>query len=96
MSKNSLVALESWLNSQVDGQWEHQYGVSIESLDNPGWLVKIDLTGTNLARIDNDELLVEQQDGELWIRCEVKENTFLGYGSVLSLDKIIQTFLNMV
>jgi hypothetical protein len=35
--------LQAWYVSQCDGDWEHQYGISISTLDNPGWAVKIDL-----------------------------------------------------
>ncbi len=34
--------------AQCDGEWEHDYGIKIETLDNPGWLVSIDLLGTDL------------------------------------------------
>ena len=37
--------LERWYQAQCDGDWEHHSGVTIETLDNPGWLVKIDLRG---------------------------------------------------
>ena len=37
-----------WYRSQCDGEWEHQYGVKIETLDNPGWTVTIDLAETEL------------------------------------------------
>ena len=42
----SLSALERWYANQCDGDWEHSYGVKIETLDNPGWRVHIDLQGT--------------------------------------------------
>jgi hypothetical protein len=52
----SLSALEKWYASQCNGEWEHGYGVRIETLDNPGWLVRLSLQGTKkqdaiLARI---------------------------------------------
>jgi hypothetical protein len=28
--------LEAWYASRCDGEWEHGYGISIETLDNPG------------------------------------------------------------
>ena len=44
----SLVRLQLWYSRQCDGDWEHGLGIRIESLDNPGWSVRIDLKGTNL------------------------------------------------
>jgi len=45
----NLDWLMSWYADQCDGDWEHQYGVCIETLDNPGWTLTIDLIGTPLA-----------------------------------------------
>jgi hypothetical protein len=33
--------LQDWYAAHCNGEWEHQHGVVIESLDNPGWWVKI-------------------------------------------------------
>ena len=41
-----------WYVVQCNGDWEHSSGITITSLDNPGWLVKIELVGTAL---DNKE-----------------------------------------
>lgn len=46
MSSDILKWLEDWYLSNCDGDWEDEFGIRIETLDNPGWSVKIDLTGT--------------------------------------------------
>lgn len=46
MSNSS--GLQEWYKKQCNGEWEQQSGVSIVSVDNPGWWVRIDLTGTPL------------------------------------------------
>jgi hypothetical protein len=33
--------------AQCNGDWEHGFGASIDTLDNPGWLLKVDLAGTD-------------------------------------------------
>jgi len=51
MSKSSKTALQrlgKWYRSQCNGEWEQKHGLAIESCDNPGWWVKIDLAGTAL------------------------------------------------
>lgn len=35
--------LQAWYVNQCDGDWEHGDGITISTLDNPGWEVKIDL-----------------------------------------------------
>jgi hypothetical protein len=34
----TLTWLQAWYAEQCDGDWEHQFGVSVETLDNPGWV----------------------------------------------------------
>jgi hypothetical protein len=41
-----LSLLEEWFVARCNGNWEHGSGISIETLDNPGWRVKIDLRDT--------------------------------------------------
>ena len=44
----ALEFLQKWYAQQCNGDWEHQQGIQIESFDNPGWLVKVNLKGTDL------------------------------------------------
>lgn len=44
----SLAYVQEWYLQQCDGDWEHSFGVQIDTLDNPGWRVRIDLERTNL------------------------------------------------
>lgn len=48
MSDDNLTWLSQWYLSQCDNDWEHSYGVKIDTLDNPGWSITIDLTDTSL------------------------------------------------
>ena len=43
-----IKELQDWYTFQCNGEWEHESGVEIQSCDNPGWWVKIDLKGTVL------------------------------------------------
>lgn len=49
MDDDNFRWLSEWYLSQCDDDWEHSYGVKIDTLDNPGWSLKIDLTDTSLA-----------------------------------------------
>ena len=33
-----------WYLSQCNGDWEHAYGVKIDTLDNPGWTLEVEDT----------------------------------------------------
>lgn len=41
MNNNLITQLQNWYKSQCDGIWEHEYGLDISTLDNPGWRVHI-------------------------------------------------------
>jgi len=44
-----LDAIDAWLKNMADGLWEHHNGITIESTDNPGWMMRIDLAN-NLSK----------------------------------------------
>ena len=46
--KDSLIWMQDWYKKQCDGDWEHQNGIRIETIDNPGWKIVIDLVETEL------------------------------------------------
>jgi hypothetical protein len=48
MSRDILSDLSRWYAHHCDGEWEHHHDIAIETTDNPGWWVKIDLAGTEL------------------------------------------------
>ena len=86
--------LERWYEGQCDQEWEHSFGVTIESLDNPGWQPAIDLEGT-----DCDSRTLRQIDhmGEHetdWWSCWTKDNVFHGAGGPLHLRSLLETFRN--
>jgi len=93
-----LKALQNWYLSQCNDSWEHRYGVKIDTLDNPGWSLKVDLTGTDLENqpfsimkygVDKDS----HPESDNWISCKVEENRFMGFGGPQKLEEIIQVFL---
>ena len=42
ISDAALDWLMNWYSAQCDEDWEHQYGVKLETLDNPGWSLIIE------------------------------------------------------
>lgn len=48
LSRNVPRDLQTWYASQCDGGSEHAFGITIETLDNPGWTLKVQLTDTKL------------------------------------------------
>jgi hypothetical protein len=95
----ALARLQQWYLDQCDEDWEHSYGVTISTLDNPGWTLEIDLTDTALAERPFEPIhygMFEDAgtSGIEWIFCKVDGNKFSGAGGPLKLEEIINIFLN--
>ena len=89
---NTLQELQQWYRSHCDGNWEHAYGVKIDTLDNPGWSVTIELTGTELVgRPFSDVQRLEHETD--WIHCRVRDGKFEGHGGPFMLEEILKVFL---
>lgn len=96
---SALVRLQAWYARQCDGEWEHHHGITVESCDNPGWWVKIDLLGTPLAVRQFDPIAenVDTEDfqlGERWLVCRVAEGVWTGAGDETKLERILENFLS--
>jgi hypothetical protein len=46
--------LQAWYVLQCDGDWEHSEGILFESLDNPGWHIRIPIEETELRNLPFD------------------------------------------
>jgi hypothetical protein len=88
---NVVKRLEDWFCAQCDEDWEHSFGMSIETIDNPGWSVKIDLIDTPWADISIPFSRLERSDSD-WIQIEVREGKFIGSGGVRNLNEILGKF----
>ena len=84
--------LQEWFRTECNGDWEHQYGVKIQTLDNPGWMVDIDLVDTALERRQFSSL-VEERSEDNWIHCKIEGGVFKGRGGPGNLDELLLTFL---
>ena len=59
-SVDILKEIQEWFQNQCDGEWEHARRITLESCDNPGWWLKIDLQGTNLENKKFKEIPTSQ------------------------------------
>ena len=92
---NILKWIQNWYLQNCDENWEHCYGVSISTLDNPGWMVDIDLTDTSLENKEFKVVDIERSELD-WIYCNVSDNTFHGNGGSNNLEEILTVFQNWV
>jgi hypothetical protein len=93
MKQSIFDLLQNWYYFQCDGDWEHEFGIKIDTLDNPGWTVSIDLVGTDCENKLFKEI-DEQINENNWIQCEVKDGKFKGSGGPQNLSDIIKIFIS--
>lgn len=100
MSAANLTWLMQWYLAECNDDWEHSYGVKIDTLDNPGWTIKIDLKETSLwgkpfKRLECGEPsrdLKEWRELGSWLVADVYGDTFDVACGPLDLDAAIQAF----
>lgn len=103
---NLLTWLQEWYFAQcgdedtiaetvADEPYQWAHGITIETLDNPGWAIKIDLANTSLqaksfnrVEVDNDE----PEDGNDWYMCHVEDEVFHAHCGPTHLITVIGVF----
>jgi hypothetical protein len=73
--RDALFLVQRWYVAQCNDEWEHSYGVTIDTLDNPGWSLRVDLaetayTGTILEWSERNR---SEHD---WVHWGVRDNRF--------------------
>ena len=102
---DELPWLERWFQSRCDGNWEHERGLSIQTCDNPGWWVKIDIDKEPRAWAADEVLEIVGEPpseingnvgGEDWMLCQIKDGKFDGSGDPTKLMRILKCFKDRV
>ena len=93
-----LAQLQAWYAQHCNGEWEHSSGITIQTCDNPGWWVKVDLAGTPLQKrvfVEIAEGVDEQRValGPVWLSCYRNMNVWHGGGDAAKLERILEIFL---
>ena len=90
---NALQRLQDCYSAQCEGDRDHQQGVRIESLDNPGWALDIDLADTALADKPFTEVKRGYEDTTDWLICFLRDGKFMGRCGPQNLQEMIGVFL---
>lgn len=91
MQHELLSWLAEWYTLQCDEDWEHSYGVKIDTLDNPGWSLVVDLSDTYLD--GRNYLTLDIQRGENdWLKCALEGKKFVAHCGPRNLPEVIQAF----
>ena len=92
LNDDVIVLLQQWYASQCNGDWEHSYGVKIDTLDNPGWILTVDLDETELSGLTIERDRADRSETD-WAQHEVSKNKFIACGGPFNLEELIRRFL---
>lgn len=91
----AMVWLQQFYLSQCEGDWEHSYGIRIETLDNPGWQISIDLADTPYeGKLFNEFQHLRTEND--WIDCRIEGTVFRGFCGPANLSETVAVFRDWV
>jgi hypothetical protein len=86
-------AIENWYVSQCNGEWEHSFGVKIDTLDNPGWQAQIDLQDTKKQNSVLERIRIDRTETD-WIQYWVEKKQFQIACCPLNLTESLDIFVS--
>ena len=89
---SSLQRLIAWYLRHCNGDWEHSFGFAIDTLDNPGVSIKIDLQETELAHVPFLELKDDYDSPDHWFICRRTDTMFEAFGAATRLEDMLRIF----
>lgn len=89
----TLTRLQNWYAANCNGDWEHTYGVKIDNIDNPGWMLTVELTDTYLQDVEFSKVQIQRKDESDWIHCNTEESLFKGACGPHNLEELLLIFL---
>lgn len=99
--------LETFYQGECTAELEQDRGFSIQTLDNPGWLVKANLPrrmSQSLAAADRVLSVLGEPPcatngnigGDIWMTCEIRSAQFVGAGDPTQLRAILAQLRSLV
>ena len=83
--------LQQWYLDHCNEEWEHGYGITISTIDNPGWRIEIDLVETELEGTNFSKICLERTEND-WVICEVTNGQFQAVCGPMNLIETLNYF----
>lgn len=92
---NGTKWLSDWYSNNCNEDWEHKYGVKIDTIDNPGWTIEIDFEDTGVT-IENRAWEIFGNSPTDWYGYKVEDGKYEASGDPSKLERLILIFKNLV
>lgn len=93
---STLKRIQNWYKLNCNGDWEHNYGIKISNLDNPGWIIKIDLQETALEKINYKNEYQNPNNEFDWYLINSAENILNISCGIENLEQTLKIFLDEI
>ena len=90
---DTISKLCDWYEHQCRSEWHEDHGVKIDTLDNPGWSLRIDLLGTSMEDKRLQEIRIERSEHD-WFVIRRDDKFFEAFGGPKNLNEMIDSFLS--
>ena len=91
-SPGPLDWLQGWYGAMCDGDWEHQQGIRLTTLDNPGWSLTVDLLATGLDELPPVAYCLSERSEHDWVGFKTDSGQWRGACGPLNLTELIAAF----
>lgn len=88
---SNLEWLQSWYTKQCNGDWEHTRGITLNTLDNPGWTLTVDLDQTPWASYRVERRFLERTE-QNWVHWKIADKQFRAEGGPGNLTELLAIF----
>ncbi len=92
---NTLAWLCDWYKLNCNGYWEHYHGIQIDTLDNPGWTISIDLEDS-IVKLESFPWKLNKKSDDDWYNFRVENDKFEATGDPSKLEFLILKFKELV
>ena len=86
-----LGALQAWYAAHCDGDWEQEFGVTIGTVQDAGWELRVDLVGTSLAGSELPRERTARTPAD-WCEIWCDGYTFRAAGGLDNLSELVEAF----
>ncbi len=87
--------IQHWFKNNCDGNWEHNDGIQITTIEKPGWDVEIDISNTSIANIHIPWILNEN-GAQDWYGVKIENQKFNASGDAGKLKFLLNLFKEMI
>ena len=95
MTEKILEWLGSWYQAKCNGDWEHNCGIMIETIDNPGWHISID-TEEAMTKLKSIPWVFVENQVDDWYGYKIQDGKFEASGDPSKIEFLINLFKEII